>query len=50
MLIDDRNYELRNQILIGIEKIERTEYLLRIRRLVQWCVRKEERGWLINKH
>ena len=44
MLIDDRNYELRNQILTGIEKIERTEYLLRIRRLVRWCLGKEMRG------
>ena len=44
MLIEDRNYEIRNDILRGIEQIERTEYLLRIRRLVRWCLGKETWG------
>lgn len=40
----DRNYRIRNDIMNDINKIEATEYLLRIRRLVRWCLRKEMRG------
>ena len=37
----DRNYDLRTQILEGIEEIEKTDSLMRIWRLVRWCLDRE---------
>lgn len=39
--LDDRNYELRNDIFRVVDQIEETEHLLRIRRLARWCIAKE---------
>lgn len=38
--MNDRNGELRREIIRTMENIESTEYLLRIRRLVRWCAGK----------
>lgn len=38
MMYRDQNYGLRDEIIQGINDIEQTEYLLRIWRLVKWCL------------
>ena len=40
----DRNQQLKREIVNGIDSLEYTEHLLRIRRLVLWCLGKEMRG------
>lgn len=38
MYYRDSNYGLKDEIILGVEQIEHTEYLLRIWRLVRWCL------------
>lgn len=37
----DRNHLIRKDIITDVDRIEQTDHLMRIRRLVRWCVEKE---------